>query len=725
MKKVELLAPAGNYESFLGAIHAGADAVYLGGIKFGARAAAVNFDEETLKRAIYYAHLFDRKVYMTLNTLLKQSELEEIESFITPFYLAGLDGVIVQDLGLLQYIKERFPAMEIHISTQMAVTGPYGVRMLKEAGASRVVPARELSLKEMKLLKEEGLEIESFIHGSMCYSYSGQCFFSSLLGGRSGNRGTCAQSCRLPYKVNLSDQKSEKGKKEEYPLSLKDMCSIDMIHELIAAGIDSFKIEGRMKRPEYVAGVTSVYRKYIDQAYDNDLKGINIEEKDRETLRNLYVRSEIQDGYYHRHNGKEMITLEKPSYSGINEDTAARIYDTYLKTAKKAKVKGSVWLRVGQPAVLQLEFKDHYIYQEEGMVDPATKRPVLKSEIEKQLNKTGNTDFIFAELAIDMDDEIFVPMKTLNELRRNAFQRLEDELKEEIYEKRKKSLKIFTEEELKEKDCETKKEVFVSVDNINQCEAVLEYPYVKRLYIAAEILIEHPSICKKLKETVKTKEIWIKLPLILREKSFKFLERVLEQSKDFATGMLVSNLESYSYLKFHNYTGKIGLNYHVYLWNKKAVEFWKEKASSYLAPMECNVHEWKKLANKDFEYFCYGKIPMMVTANCIRLTKDSCRKTGISFEDSITDRYNTDFRVQTNCYHCYNVIYNSVPVSLHQYLDQIEKLPGKGMRLEFTTETKEETIKILDEYEKYIEKTEMDFSFLKDYTTGHFKKGAL
>ena len=255
MKKVELLAPAGSYESFLGAINAGADAVYLGGIKYGARAFAENFDEETLCRAIYYAHLFDRKVYMTLNTLMKQSELNEVEEFLTPFYNAGLDGVIVQDLGLLSYLKKRFPLLELHISTQMAVTGPHSVRMLKEEGAVRVVPARELSLKEMELLKKEGLEIETFIHGAMCYCYSGQCFFSSFLGGRSGNRGKCAQSCRLPYQVNLSD-KDSKGKKEEYPLSLKDMCSIELVPELIKAGIDSFKIEGRMKRPEYVAGVT-------------------------------------------------------------------------------------------------------------------------------------------------------------------------------------------------------------------------------------------------------------------------------------------------------------------------------------------------------------------------------------------------------------------------------------------------------------------------------------
>lgn len=733
-KKVELLAPAGNYESFLGAINAGADAVYLGGVKFGARAFADNFDEETLKRAIYYAHLFERKVYLTLNTLMKQTELEEIEEFFTPFYLAGLDGVIVQDLGLLQYLRERFPLLELHISTQMAVTGPYGVRMLKEAGACRVVPARELSLEEIRLLKKEGLEIETFIHGAMCYSYSGQCFFSSVLGGRSGNRGKCAQSCRLPYKVTLKgEKKEEKGKnksggKEEYPLSLKDMCSIDLLPQLIEAGIDSFKIEGRMKRPEYAAGVTSIYRKYIDLAYKNKLKGITIEPKDRETLTSLYIRSELQDGYYHRHNGKEMVTLDKPSYSPIKEEVAKEIYDTYVKTPKKAGVKGFVFLKTGSPAMLQLEFKDQYITVEEGMVEPASKRPMEKAEIEKQLKKTGNTDFEFLDLSIEMEGNIFVPIKALNELRRKAFAQLEEALKMQSYEERKNSLQLMPKTPLKEKevlDIQQKKELFISVDSKEQCELALTYENIGRLYVAGELILEEERLREKLKKKGRDCEIWVKMPLILRKDSYSYLEQLLKLSSSFVTGMLISNLESYAYLKYHHYEGKIALNHHVYLWNKKAIEFWSPLADSYLAPMECNIHEWRRLSNPDFEYYCYGKIPMMVTANCIRLTKESCRGYGVSFEDRITDRYDTDFRVQTNCHHCYNVIYNSVPLSLHQYVEQIGTLKGKGIRLEFTTETAEEMKPVLEQYLRFREGKEMDFSFLKEYTTGHFKKGAL
>ena len=755
MNRVELLAPAGSYESFLGAIHAGADAVYLGGVKYGARAFAENFDEETLCRAIYYAHLFDRKVYLTLNTLMKQSELDEVEEFLMPFYNAGLDGVIVQDLGLMSFLKRTFPLLELHISTQMAVTGPYSVRMLREEGAVRVVPARELSLKEMELLKKEGLEIETFIHGAMCYCYSGQCFFSSFLGGRSGNRGKCAQSCRLPYQVNLADKGISKVKKEEYPLSLKDMCSIELVPELIRAGIDSFKIEGRMKRPEYVAGVTAIYRKYIDLCYKNNLQSIKVEKQDWEALKSLYIRTDIQDGYYKRHNGKEMVTIHKPSYSGIDEDFAASIYERYVKQPLKAEVSGFVTLKKGQPAALQLMFKDQVVYLEGNVVDSAQKRPVSREDVEKQMNKTGNTDFVFSFLEIDMDEDIFIPLKAINELRRQAFEELEQLLKQSVEAVRKESIKTkqknllkncanisfdvcendISERENSDEEQSTgrvdrtktvngKKGLHVLVSSYNQCKIALKNSVVKRIYVSGDLILDAKTeSLQELRDS--NKEIWIKTSEVLRAKDYKKLERILDLTKDFAKGMLISNLETYSFLKYHNYSGQIALNYHVYTWNQEALKFWDDKAQTFLMPVECNIHEWKQLQNDKAEYLCYGKIPMMVTANCVRKTKGACRSKGVSFEDSITDRYQTDFQVQTNCNYCYNVIYNSVPNSLHQNLEQIVKLAGQGLRLDFTTESAEEMKKIVDAYAEYLNAGRADFSFMKEYTTGHYKKGAL
>ena len=739
MKKVELLAPAGSYESFLGAIHAGADAVYLGGNKYGARAFAENFDEETLCKAIFYAHLFDRKVYLTLNTLMKQSELEDVTEFIMPFYLAGLDGVIVQDLGLFSLLKRKFPLLELHISTQMAVTGAFGVRFLKEQGAVRVVPARELSLKEIEHLKKEGIEVETFIHGAMCYCYSGQCFFSSFLGGRSGNRGKCAQPCRLPYKTNIDNHRTNSKKQtEEYPLSLKDMCSIQLVPQLLAAGIDSFKIEGRMKRPEYAAGVTAIYRKYIDLCYKNNLKTVKVSKEDWEILRSLYIRMDIQDGYYMRHNGKEMVTLHKPSYSGMDDALAVSIYEKYVKTPLKAEVSGFISLKKGQPITLQLFFKENYVSYEGNIVEQAQKRPITKEDVEKQLKKTGNTNFVFSSLEIDMDNDIFLPLKSLNELRREAFEQLEMVLRTEIREQRLQSLQQVSQSfDLKNQAernqigkqqymNQTIKSLHLSVSTKEQCQKACQMSQIRRLYVAGDLLLEKDAeFVSLLKETSQKKEIWIKLPEVLRKKDYAKIEKICQISETFAKGMQISNLETYGYLKYHNYQGKIALNHHVYVWNQEAVGFWEEKADTFTAPVECNYHEWKKLQKEQFEYLCYGKIPMMVTANCIRKTAGQCRGTGVSCSDSITDRYQMDFNVQVNCNYCYNVIYNSVPLSLHSHLKQITELEGKAIRLDFTTESPWELEQITAEYTKFLEQKETDFSFLKNYTTGHFKKGAL
>ncbi len=340
--KSELLAPAGSPEAFYGAIRAGADAVYLAGKSFGARAYADNFTEEDLKAAIRFAHLYGRKVYLTVNTLVKESEMTLLPDFLSPYYEEGLDGVIVQDLGVIRLLRECFPDLALHASTQLSVTGPKGAELLGSLGVTRIVPARELSLKEVLAIKRQtGLEMECFIHGALCYSYSGQCLFSSMLGGRSGNRGRCAQPCRLPYCGS-------------YPLSLKDLNTSELIPELLEAGIDSFKIEGRMKSPEYVAGVTGIYRNLIDRCRKGDFA---ITEREREMLASLYVRGGVSDGYYHRRNGAEMISGEAPGYKGQTEQLLEEIRRQYLEPAgpeglPKRKVSFSMSLLPGEPARL-------------------------------------------------------------------------------------------------------------------------------------------------------------------------------------------------------------------------------------------------------------------------------------------------------------------------------------------------------------------------------------
>lgn len=321
---VELLAPAGSYESLRAAVNAGADAVYIGGSRFGARAYADNPDENALLDGIGYCHLHGKKLYMTVNTLLKEEELEqELYSYLLPYYQAGLDGVIVQDFGVVQYLAEHFPGLPVHASTQMTITGCDSVRVLQRHGVTRVVPARELSLDEVQqIIEETGIEVETFVHGALCYCYSGQCLFSSMIGGRSGNRGRCAQPCRLPFR--REDGERNVLGSQKYLLSMKDLCTLELLPEIVGAGIASLKIEGRMKRPEYTAGVVSIYRKYLDrlEQMDGKPKHWKADPEDLRTLMDLYNRGGFTGGYYHQHNGPKMMSMERPNHFGTE---AARL----------------------------------------------------------------------------------------------------------------------------------------------------------------------------------------------------------------------------------------------------------------------------------------------------------------------------------------------------------------------------------------------------------------
>ena len=330
----ELLSPAGSYESFEAAIGAGADAVYVGGPAFGARAYAQNFTQEELITAIETAHIHNRKLYLTVNTLLKNRELDDqLFEYLLPYYEAGLDAVIVQDLGVFSFIRRNFPDLDIHASTQMTVTGPEGMRFLEEKGATRVVPARELSLEEISAMhKASPLEIETFIHGALCYSYSGQCLMSSIFGGRSGNRGRCAQPCRLPYSVTM-DHRKYKGDKDFCALSLKDICTLDILPDILEAGVMSLKIEGRMKQPAYTAGVTAVYRKYLDMYLSG--KEYHVQEKDRKYLLELFSRGGSCKGYYDMYRGPEMMAFANEKKSGNIQPEIRKIKEKISFTTEK------------------------------------------------------------------------------------------------------------------------------------------------------------------------------------------------------------------------------------------------------------------------------------------------------------------------------------------------------------------------------------------------------
>lgn len=324
-KQIEILAPAGSMEGLVAAIQGGCDAVYIGGQKFGARAYANNLGEEDMIRAIEYAHLHHKKIYLTINTLVKDTEFSELYDYLLPFYMHGLDAVIVQDFGVLSYVSRTFPGLEIHASTQMTLTMAQGANQLKEYGVTRLVTSRELQFDEVKEIRENtDLEIEAFVHGALCYSFSGQCLMSSMIGGRSGNRGRCAQPCRMQYRMEEINGEAYSGK-NAFLLSPKDMCTIYDIPELVESGIDSFKIEGRMKRPEYAAMTAHLYRKYVDlylklgrQDYERYMeKHPGILEQDMKNLMDLYNRGGFSEGYYREHNGKQLMSMDRPNHSGV------------------------------------------------------------------------------------------------------------------------------------------------------------------------------------------------------------------------------------------------------------------------------------------------------------------------------------------------------------------------------------------------------------------------
>lgn len=737
--KVELLAPAGNYESFLGAIHAGADAVYLAGQKFGARAYADNFSEEELCRAIRYAHLYDKKVYLTLNTLVKEKEFSDIYSYLNPYYQEGLDGIIIQDLGVLKYVKEVFPGLLLHISTQAMVTGPAGASFLKEQGAVRVVPARELSLEEIRNIKEQtGLEMETFIHGAMCYCYSGQCLFSSIAGGRSGNRGRCAQPCRLPYQLKVNGKTALDG--EVYPLSLKDMCTIQHIPELIMAGIDSFKIEGRMKKPEYTAGVTSIYRKYIDRFYDNPGKYTETDSDDLRKLSSLYIRSGVQNGYYFRHNGREMITLNSPAYSGSDEMLLNDIRREFLIPEKKIDIDISLYCHVGEPISLTMYLSDkpEYCVVSEGpIIEKASKQPVEKDILYEKISKLGNTFFSIRNTTIELGNNCFIPMKTFNELRRDTVLRLEDAILKQKNNTLKRNLELCDYDELQYKDIKSLKGISdvtpincgysVLVTTIDQLKACIEVAqYIRRIYIESELVFGNEThnvtdIINYLNADTGHLEIYIALPFVIRLKDSEFLSNLKKFIQDNRIdGCLLRNVEELGLFKqgmFSDINIKLATDAGLYCFQSMAVKQYSGFATSVCLPYELNRAEKKNLMGKCedtlFEQVIYGRVPMMITANCLEKTSKSC--TGKKSTIQLIDRYKHEFPVQNICRHCYNIIWNCMPLSLHARLDDYHRCIK---RLQFTTESADITAKILD----FFINGKGEFP-VKEYTTGHEKRG--
>ena len=758
-KKPELLAPAGSPAAFYGAVHAGADAVYLAGSRFGARAYAENFTTEQLVECIRYGHLLGRKIYLTVNTLLKEQELEELCDYIQPFYEAGLDAVIVQDFGVLRRLRESFPGLGLHASTQMTLCSSYGAELLRSMGASRIVPARELSLRELREIRQKtDLELETFIHGAMCYCYSGQCLFSSILGGRSGNRGRCAQPCRLPYSVETGKKQVREG----YYLSLKDLCTIDHIPALTAAGIDSFKIEGRMKKPEYAAGVTALYKKYIDSwlkllaEYGEDEAGkyYHVEQEDKDKLSRLYMRSEIHDGYYNKHNGRDMVTLSSPAYSGSDDRLLEELNSRFLSQPQRLPVRMDASFLKGEQARLTLSIGELSVTAKGGRVEEALRQPVTREDLHRRLERLGDSAFLAEEITIVISPDAFYPLGQINELRRQAVLQLEEaSLAHRGYPLRKavsgptpegrSNLPETGRFPAARKDTPQPDKAGgfrVLVTTVEQLEELVcrteRYPEQAPSYVYVEGDLpetggeEVSVLCERLARYC---PLFIALPRILRETDNAYLERLTAMAKESGvfSGFLIRSADGLGFLRDREKENRFHLHLDagVYVWNSQSVLELGDGIDSLCLPFELKLGEQRQLLEQVsrfrekqsdenvfsgvFEKVVYGRLPMMVTANCILRTAEGCTKeSGITI---LRDRLGKEFPVVRNCRHCMNVIYNCVPLSLHGQLTKWEKLAR--LRLDFTVEGREETARILDAF------LGGSGNWPREYTTGHEKRG--
>lgn len=723
-KPVEILAPAGSYETMKAAIAAGADAVYIGGSRFGARAYAQNPDEGLLLEAIDYAHLYGCKIYMTVNTLIKEKELRELAAYLEPYYLRGIDAVIVQDMGAFAVIREHYPDLPVHASTQMTITGAYGAKMLAALGADRIVTARELSLEEIaRIHAESDVEIESFVHGALCYCYSGQCLFSSLIGGRSGNRGRCAQTCRLPFDVVHSNKVMNK-KDEKYVLSLKDLCTLDIIPDIIEAGVYSLKIEGRMKSSRYTAGVVSIYRKYVDLYLEKGRGGYCVDDNDRNMLLQLFDRGGFTDGYYRRHNGKSMaVWEEKPAFREGDQELFDYLDQTYVKVQKQIPIEGEVRLIPGEPSVLKLQYGKTTVTVSGEPVQEALSQPVTEQKLRKQIEKTGNTPFLFHSLTILTPGKVFLPVQALNKLRREGLDALEQALVRSCHrEKRNLDFDRMPGQIPIKVQGSTHMKLHVSLERYDGFTNALESRDVSRIYLDAAGFLPSEWFDLVSKCHKAGKQCMLMMPHIFRREAEHFFRKYQKEmcNAEF-DGVLVRSLEEVEYLRGAGLSFPMVFDYGMYGMNQRAADMMMQLGASELTmPVELNSHELEALGHPG-ELIVYGRLPMMVTAQCVRQGMEGCSK--VSGILGLKDRKGKEFPVKNHCIFCYNTIYNACPVSLLGEEKTVKKIGPGSLRLQFTIESAKEVKEVIEAFtDGFFRGKTVDQPF-GDFTRGHFKRG--
>lgn len=669
MINCELLAPAGSMESLKAAVLCGTDAVYLGGSLFNARASAVNFNDEELQQAVEFCHLHKVKVYVTINILISDKEFAELDSFVRNIDKIGVDGVIVQDIGVAMYIKKIAPDLRLHASTQMTVYDIEGAKYLKKLGFKRVVLARELSADKIKdIAQNSGIETEIFVHGAMCLCYSGQCLMSGIIGGRSGNRGKCAQPCRLEYQVE-----NKKG----FLMSLKDMCLIRHLKEIEKYGVTSLKIEGRMKGPEYVGTVVSIYRKYLNS-------NSAVTDADYKKLEKIFYRGGFSDGYFMDSKGKEMFCHTKPDNPYLRQEDTFKITENYKKTNIYMYFKGHIGSHLVLTAVD--EFGNSVEYISETYLEKANSSSASTDKIKGNLSKLGETVFAIQNIEVDIDENVFIPTSEINKARRCVTSMLEEKIVSS-YTRAESNLKY----QITHSNNEVNNlELSVCISDIEQLNA-LRNTDCKRIYAPIEI------------EGLKEDEIAI-LPRI----SPKNLEDMVLKTK--CKTVLVRNIGQIEVAKRCN--KKIQLDFTMNVFNSYSCDFYKNQNIDIITlSTELTLKQIKPLTGiVDCECVIYGKLPMMLTENCMIKTSVGCKKGGY-----IYDRTNEGFLIK--CLpECRNEIYNSKPIIMSDKMNDLEFCGIKYGRLNFVDENAQQCVEIFNKY-KNGEKINLEF------TRGKFYKG--
>ncbi|GAB6170388.1 U32 family peptidase [Clostridium carnis] len=781
MNKIEILAPAGSMESLFAAINKGADAVYLGGNKFSARAYASNFDNDNMIKAIDYAHSYGVKVYVTLNTILKENEIEEAVRYVGFLYEIGVDALILQDLGLFKRVKEDYNDFEIHASTQMTIHNGEGALFFKEKGFHRIVLSRELSVDEVKYIsKDLGIETEIFVHGALCISYSGQCLMSSMIGGRSGNRGRCAQPCRMEY--TLKGKTS--GERSAYLLSPKDTCTIEDMDEIIASGTSSLKIEGRMKRAEYVAGVVDNYRKACDKVLFN--KKYNVYNGKRELLQ-LFNRGGFSKAYLHKNVGKDMMSYKHPRNTGVplgrvesngeivlkenislgdgfrfkdkgfavNKITLngvevkeakegemvklfpiaykkgdelfksldKKLFDSleeYIKPYnKKINLNAKVIFKQGFPMTIEVRYKNKDYKFSGAEVEKALKKPLEKERIEEALKKSGDCTFKFDKIEFTEYENGFLRISDLNALRREALEGIQKSITKSYRRKRP--------EKLNEKPinyCNKSLDIVYQCITKMQLKALVESNFEN---IALDIFSRDKDALriadvKELYNNNNKINIFIKIPNIIKNE-FNNVIKVVDELKPYIKGLITVNAGIIK--KYQDELYIIG-DYKLNIVNSESLKFYQNEINIPTLSLELNRREIKEILKKNkgnIQSIIYGKTELMISEYCpIGSTfgeKSSCRECNVACsrdEFKLVDRMKESFRVMTDIY-CRSYILNPVPLNLIEEKKDLIDIGVNSFRVEFRDESYEEVKKVI----KMINGEETVNT--AKYTKGHYRRG--